>query len=97
MVFPSWGLNPRSLVAIPGKILAGEYQTGDCEYLEKNAAVPRSTHREITISLLTVMLGTLQISLCAKNVIIFPHPVSPLTQGKEILPTAPLPGKALPD
>lgn len=82
---------------IPGKILAGEYQTGGREYLEKNAAVPRSTGREITVSLLTIMLGTLQISICAKNVIIFPHPVSPLTQGKEILPTAPLPGKALQD
>lgn len=94
---PSQGLNPGSSVPIPGKILAGEYQTGGREYLEKNAAVPRSTRWEITISLLTVMLGTLQISICAKNVIVFPHPVSPLTQGKEILLTDPLPGRAVLD
>lgn len=48
--------------------------------MEKNAAVPRSTRQEITISLLTIMLETKQISICAKNLIIFPCPISPLRQ-----------------
>lgn len=34
------GLNPRSSVPIPGKILAGKYQTGGHECLGKNAAAP---------------------------------------------------------
>lgn len=73
----SQGLNPRSSVPIPGKILARKHQTRGQKYLEKNADAQKHTS-EIAFPLLTIMLETEKIS--ATNLITFLYPASHLRQ-----------------